>query len=1016
MSFSQTEENRVRAIESKLNEIQVAISNLADKQLLRQTLLLLQRQVNDVRALIDQIEETGIGPALSAHKINETAHTEQLDDRYYRETEHIAASNGVSDASKPVVLDSSGLLDPSMIDFGDIDHDSLQNLDNDTHLQYHTDTRGDDRYFRENEHIASSSGTGDAGKPIILDASGLLDPSLVSLSFERHDTLSGLDNDDHTQYHTDGRADTWFTAKDLVDLGAKSHTDLTDIGTNTHSQVDSHIADNTIHFTEGSIDHGSVSGLEGDDHTQYLLVDGSRNMTGSLSWTGDALLTISGIAIQDAVVTGLVDGRDISADGVILDDHVATSTAHNVSGDIVGTTDVQVLTGKTLTSPTIANFINATHTHQSLSDGGILDHGSSVSGLDDDDHTQYVLVDGTRSMTGNLIVSGIEIQDAYVTGTVDGRDVSVDGTTLDTHVASGIAHGVISQVVGVDDTQTLTNKTLTSPVVDESLNITTSGQSVVLRVPSSNELEILDGNLNDNANFTISGITARNLISLTQELVLTDTDLVIRDTDTVPTGDTNFGIVWKDRASVYSPANGRVAVTNSARDGLTYFYLGPDDSNGFRFQIAAGDGLYLTTGDGSTAKMYIPTIRASTALESPLVQVDDGGILRLSGSGSTSADTMFRHSGSNFQTVISLGSESGRNFIFGGSGYVLRNFDHSSNDNPTIYIHSQTDPNTDNTQWMSISHNTLSGVINTGTGPLSVETELYVNGRNITDELDAAVTNHDELTGLLDDDHTQYVLADGTRDITGNITISGIIKLDGTTSSFPALKRNSDAIDVRLADDSGFADLNADTVFVGDTTGSDWMSLTHDTLSGVIATGQGPVDIQTDLHLKGDLVAEGILKPEQAIYRGGDTPFEIPLLSGDAATYNGNIIMRNAYNIKWTSTDQASTRGYITCNSSNEFSIYAGTGPAPILVIESNRTTNINYGLAVQSIAALPRPAITIDQDDEDEAFVNYEGASEAGTTKNITTYTSGNSIQGFVRVEINGVDYWMPYYDAPTS
>ena len=62
------------------------------------------------------------------------------------------------------------------------------------------------------------------------------------------------------------------------------------------------------------------------------------------------------------------------------------------------------------------------------------------------------------------------------------------------------------------------------------------------------------------------------------------------------------------------------------------------------------------------------------------------------------------------------------------------------------------------------------------------------------------------------------------------------------------------------------------------------------------------------------------------------------------------------------------------------------------------------------------REALVIDQNDEDQAFIDYQGTSEAGTTKNITSYTSGNSIQGFVKVEVNGTSYWMPYYDAPTS
>ena len=37
-----------------------------------------------------------------------------------------------------------------------------------------------------------------------------------------------------------------------------SHLDLSDIGLNDHTQIDTHIGDNSIHFTEASIDHGST--------------------------------------------------------------------------------------------------------------------------------------------------------------------------------------------------------------------------------------------------------------------------------------------------------------------------------------------------------------------------------------------------------------------------------------------------------------------------------------------------------------------------------------------------------------------------------------------------------------------------------------------------------------------------------------------------------------------------------------------------------------------------------------
>lgn len=46
---------------------------------------------------------------------------------------------------------------------------------------------------------------------------------------------------------------------------------------------------------------------------------------------------------------------------------------------------------------------------------------------------------------------------------------------------------------------------------------------------------------------------------------------------------------------------------------------------------------------------------------------------------------------------------------------------------------------------------------------------------------DGAQIDHGGLAGLTDDDHTQYLLADGTRAVTGNMTIN--TQMDGTFSN-----------------------------------------------------------------------------------------------------------------------------------------------------------------------------------------------------------------------------------------
>lgn len=50
------------------------------------------------------------------------------------------------------------------------------------------------------DFISTSAGAGDAGKPIVLDAAGHIDASMINDADIDHGNLSGLGDDDHTQY------------------------------------------------------------------------------------------------------------------------------------------------------------------------------------------------------------------------------------------------------------------------------------------------------------------------------------------------------------------------------------------------------------------------------------------------------------------------------------------------------------------------------------------------------------------------------------------------------------------------------------------------------------------------------------------------------------------------------------------------------------------------------------------------------------------------------------------------
>jgi hypothetical protein len=66
----------------------------------------------------------------------------------------------------------------------------------------------------------------------------------------------------------------------------------------------------------------------------------------------------------------------------------------------------------------------------------------------------------------------------------------------------------------------------------------------------------------------------------------------------------------------------------------------------------------------------------------------------------------------------------------------------------------------------------------------------------------------------------------------------------------------------------------------------------------------------------------------------------------------------------------------------------------------------INQASTSAAIACL-----TLDQDDTDQEFIRFDGTSASDQTKSITTDTSVGSLTGHIRVNINGTDYWIPFY-----
>lgn len=87
-----------------------------------------------------------------------------------------------------------------------------------------------------------------------------------------------------------------------------------------------------------------------------------------------------------------------------------------------------------------------------------------------------------------------------------------------------------------------------------------------------------------------------------------------------------------------------------------------------------------------------------------------------------------------------------------------------------------------------------------------------------------------------------------------------------------------------------------------------------------------------------------------------------------------------------------------------------------VATIYNNRmgigVTNPNAKLEVnQSSASLDVPALKVTQADEDKEIISLNGTSAADKTKNISTQTTGFTLVGYVKVEIGGSPFWVPYY-----
>jgi hypothetical protein len=181
---------------------------------------------------------------------------------------------------------------------------------------------------------------------------------------------------------------------------------------------------------------------------------------------------------------------ELYADGIATDagsdlaDHIADTTTHGVSGDIVGTTDTQDLSNKRFIDTTyFSDGVTVSEEGEIAVVAGTHEFKVQANAGDLDLKTVALASDvNITSMYGDIILNTV-LGDSYIGTASEGNEIATKSyvdtaagdvaSDLSTHesATTGI-HGVTGNIVGTTDTQTLSNKTLGSDLAAGGYKVT----------------------------------------------------------------------------------------------------------------------------------------------------------------------------------------------------------------------------------------------------------------------------------------------------------------------------------------------------------------------------------------------------------------------------------------------------------------------------------------------------------------------------------------------------------------
>jgi hypothetical protein len=319
----------------------------------------------------------------------------------------------------------------------------------------------DSLYFGEDEFVSTSAGSGDAGKPIKTNGSGIVDDTFLTnvplLGGRASGQILNGGNAANEDIIINGTAHATKTSSYVLlqptggSVAVGTITPVTQFHMVSASSagrsglmVQSPTPNLTLYEDDAAADNRYWDLIATSESlalrtvndansvaVNILAVDRTGTTVDSVTIGGTTVnvtntLQQGGVAVVTTTGTQTLSNKTISSPIIASIVNTGTLTLPTSTDVLVGRNTTDTLTNKTLTTPTISStgFTNAQHAHTGASSGGQLDHGAALTGLADDDHTQYALLAGR---SGGSVLNG---------GTGAGDDIVIHGTSNATRTNS----------------------------------------------------------------------------------------------------------------------------------------------------------------------------------------------------------------------------------------------------------------------------------------------------------------------------------------------------------------------------------------------------------------------------------------------------------------------------------------------------------------------------------------------------------------------------------------------------